>query len=84
MSEQLKRAFLACTRGDVAMLKKYVPSKVNVNEHIFQWMVSSISSRHVSMLHVAAGCAQDDCLSYLISHGANVNATDLMVSFNFF
>ena len=81
MSDQLKRAFLACTRGDIAMLQKYVPSAVKVDEYIFQWMVASISCRHVAMLHIAAGCGQDECLSYLISQGANVNIPDLMVPF---
>lgn len=37
MSENIRRAFLACTRGDFAVLEDLVPSKVAVNEAIFQF-----------------------------------------------
>lgn len=34
MSENLRRAFLACTRGDVAVFQSLVPSVVSVHEAI--------------------------------------------------
>lgn len=37
MSDNIRRAFLACTRGDFAVLESLVPSKVNINEAIFQF-----------------------------------------------
>lgn len=85
MSDNIRRAFLACTRGDFAVLESLVPSKVNVNEAIFQfylfffiWSVSSVTCRHAQMLHIAAGCGKTNCISYLIHLGANPNAIDLL------
>lgn len=87
MSENLRRAFLACTRGDFAVLESLVPSKVKVNEAIFQfyfnffvfiWSVSSVTCRHAQMIHIASGCGKTNCISYLLHLGADPNAIDLL------
>lgn len=36
MSDELRRAFLACTRGDLAVLTSLVPGVVSVHDAIFQ------------------------------------------------
>ena len=39
MADQVRRSFLACTRGDIAVLSSIVPDYVNPNEHIFQFII---------------------------------------------
>lgn len=38
MADLTRRAFLAATRGDIAVLSSIVPEHVNPNEHIFQFI----------------------------------------------
>ena len=78
MSEEQRKAFLACTRGDLAILQSLVPSKVDVNSAIFQWQVSGINCRHLTLLHVAAGCSQTGVIPYLLINQANPNQIDLL------
>lgn len=91
MSDDLRLAFLACTRGDFAVLERLVPAKVNVNDAVFlyftdisvyflfTWAVSAVSCRHVTMLHIAAGCGQCGCIEYLLHNKADPNMRDLVI-----
>jgi ankyrin repeat protein len=90
MSDEIRRAFLACTRGDIGILASLVPSQVTPNQAVsfifsdlsvflsFPWSVSGVTCRHVTMLHIASGCSQLECMSYLLHKGALVNSIDLM------